>query len=84
MIPHAGKEFLPVEGLDDIVVSTCVESLHNIFLLGEGGNENHRDIRVCVVLFELAAQGKTIHAGYHGIEQDNVWSPGFNQLQCFF
>jgi hypothetical protein len=53
MVSYTGKEFLTIERLDDIVVYTCIESLHKILLLGEGGDENHRNVRVGVVMLKL-------------------------------
>ncbi len=69
---HAGDELGNVDRFRDVVDGTGGEGADFLFSGVDGGEENHGDLAPLGVGAERGAKRKTIFAGHHHVEEDEV------------
>ena len=81
--PDAGQQHVPAERLGDVVVGAHVQTRDDVafFALGRQHDDGHAGrlgIRP-----QLAADGQTIQAGQHQVQQDQIGHFGLGHRQRF-
>jgi hypothetical protein len=72
MVSHPGLDHRNTEGLDDVVHGAEFQAEGFVGVLAPGRHENHRYVLRAGVGLQAANDFKTIHAGHHDVEQDQV------------
>ena len=72
-----GKDFAAV-GLGDIVVGAHFESENDIVFLAFGGQHDDRNLRQSRIVLQIPADGQSVDARQHDVEQDQIR----DQLGC--
>ena len=81
MSTDAGKEFLDVEGLGDVVVGSGIEGFDlGVFLIADGEDDD----RGTILAANGAAEIDAGHAGHHEVGDDEVRIPFLEEAHGFF
>ena len=73
-----------VDRLGQVIVSTCVESFHEVLVTVECRQENDRCPSVACHAFDAASCFEAVHYRHHDVEQDEVRGIGFEFANSFF
>lgn len=71
----AGEEVVDVEGLGEVVRSSCVERHDAILERSAGGEEDAGDLSEARVLADPLDERQAVDSGHHDV-RENLWSKG--------
>ena len=76
------QHFFDLKGLGHVVHATRSKCADFAFRIGECADKNDRDFVQRGIVFELLAQGETIHLWHHDVQQNEVGGLLLCRFQC--